>query len=231
MREQERFFVIKAVIFDFDMTLVDYMKSDYHAMCAVASIGPKKIDATEFWNKSGDILEHIYNENITGSAIHSERLIRTLAFYGIEWNDTYLTTYLHHYLNSVYVFTGVREVLEILKEKVKLGLLTNACDPAEQRIRIANTGLSDLFDTICISGETQKYKPHKNAFDDILKKLCVAPHETVYIGDSETNDIIGAKNAGLYAIKKGKSTQPTKADAIFDDYNKFFDVLQNLILV
>lgn len=204
------------------------MKSDYQAMCAVVSILPKKTDAKEFWNKSGDILEHMYNENITGSAIHSERLKRTLAFYGIEWYDTYLTTYLHQYLNNVYVFTGVREVLEILKEKVKIGLLTNAYDPAEQKIRIVNTGFSDLFDTICISGETQKYKPHKDAFDDILKKLCVAPHEAVYIGDSETNDIIGAKNAGLYAIKKGKSTQPTNADAIFDDYNELIDLLNNL---
>lgn len=120
------------------------------------------------------------------------------------------------------------QIFEFLKEKVKIGLLTNACDPIEQRERIIKSGLYKFFSTICISGETQKYKPDKEAFEDIITKLSVTPQEAVFVGDSEKYDIEGAKNAGLYAIKKGLPTQPTKADACFSEYSELIGVLSKI---
>jgi HAD superfamily hydrolase (TIGR01549 family) len=218
--------MIRAVIFDFDSTLVDYYKSDRNGIYALTSILPIKVDPNDFWEKSGDILVDIYKDGIVGSDVHYERIKRTIAAYGIAWKADYVTTYLESYLAEVFVYDGVFRLMKYLKEKVKIGLLTNASDPMEQRKRIKASGLKDFFDAISISEETKKYKPDKEAFEEILDKLSVKNREAIYVGDSEKYDIEGAKNAGLLAFKKGSVVLQTKADYVFTEYEDLIGVLK-----
>ena len=134
--------MIEAIIFDFDSTLTDYHYSDTKAIFDVVSLLPKSIDRNLFLQRSGEIISQIYDEMMfIGSEVHELRLNRTITEFGLEWNDKYLEKYLSTYLNTVVVYDDVKCVLELLKGKVKIGILTNSTDSVEQRIRIENSEL------------------------------------------------------------------------------------------
>ena len=220
--------MIEAIIFDFDSTLTDYHYSDTKAIFDVVSLLPKSIDRNLFLQRSGEIISQIYDEMMfIGSEVHELRLNRTITEFGLEWNDKYLEKYLSTYLNTVVVYDDVKCVLELLKGKVKIGILTNSTDSVEQRIRIENSESKPYFDEICIAAEIGYYKPDKNAFLYTCNKLQCNPNNTVFIGDSEQYDIIGAKNAGMYTIKKDNKTKRNSiADYRFSSYLDLLGILQ-----
>jgi len=81
-------------------------------------------------------------------------LRKTVADFGFEWHEFYLAEYLAIYLGEVKVYDGVFDLLNKLKGRVKIGLLTNSTDAREQRIRIEKSGLSHYFDQIAVASET-----------------------------------------------------------------------------
>lgn len=52
---------------------------------------------------------------------------------------------------------------------------------------------------ILISETVQAYKPHPLLFQRALEQLGVRPDEALHVGDSEVDDVLGAKAAGLRA--------------------------------
>ena len=87
-----------------------------------------------------------------------------------------------------------------LKNKgVKLAILTNG-EGKEQRVRIERFGLSNLIDNYLIAGELGFGKPDQRIFQMALSQLNVQPKETWMVGDRLEQDIMGAKNMGIFAI-------------------------------
>nr|WP_319397184.1 HAD-IA family hydrolase [uncultured Desulfobacter sp.] len=98
-------------------------------------------------------------------------------------------------------YAGVKELLSSLKSRnLKLGLLSNAYDGAEQRKRILSSGITDFFDAVVISGEVEYSKPSVEIFLYILNQLGFSPEQVIYVGDSEKYDIQGANNTGIQSI-------------------------------
>lgn len=94
---------------------------------------------------------------------------------------------------------GARELLLALRAVpgMKLGLITNGFTRL-QRLRLARTGLAEVFDCVAISEELGVAKPHRAIFDHTLEQLRVADRERVLmVGDRLETDILGARNAGL----------------------------------
>ena len=60
-----------------------------------------------------------------------------------------------------------------------------------------------------------KYKPDVEAFYEIAERMNVECKETIFIGDSEKHDIIGAKNAGMFAIKKDNGIRITSYNVCY----------------
>jgi 2-haloalkanoic acid dehalogenase type II len=52
-------------------------------------------------------------------------------------------------------------------------------------------------DFILISEAVQAYKPHRLVFQKALDTLGLEPHEVLHVGDSDVDDVAGAKAAGL----------------------------------
>jgi FMN phosphatase YigB (HAD superfamily) len=50
---------------------------------------------------------------------------------------------------------------------------------------------------ILISETVRAYKPHRLVFERALQQLGLAPHEVLHVGDSDVDDVKGAKEAGL----------------------------------
>ena len=97
---------------------------------------------------------------------------------------------------SIRLFDGVRELLRDLRRSYELGLLTNG-QPDMQWPKIRTLGIEGSFDAIVVSGEVGVYKPNRGAFDILLGRLGVEAAHALYVGDSQENDVAGAKAAGM----------------------------------
>ena len=91
------------------------------------------------------------------------------------------------------------EVLESLREKYKLGIITNGYSTV-QRDKINSVNIAKYFDDIIVSGDLDFAKPDPRIFELSCRHLGVTKEEAVYIGDYYPNDIAGALGAGILPI-------------------------------
>lgn len=210
---------IKAVIFDFDNTIVDYIRSDIIGLQSLAKLLPANIDEDKFVDVAVEKIHEFHNMVNNGKEspinMHKYRLINTLKHFNINWQEQYLDVYLKNYIQSTSCFEGIEEVLRHLHGKVKLGILTNAYDSEEQRKRIARTNAPKYIDDIIVCCEIETYKPSKEAFLHLVNRYGFKASSCIYIGDSEEYDIKGAKSAGLFTIKVSHR-KTVKNDSVAD---------------
>ncbi|MEK8128617.1 HAD family hydrolase [Paenibacillus filicis] len=95
------------------------------------------------------------------------------------------------------VYEETFEVLDQLKSKYKLLLLTNG-SPDLQKEKLAGVPeLLPYFDHIVISGEFGEGKPAASIFHHAMELLQISPEEGVMIGDKLTTDIMGSNTVGM----------------------------------
>lgn len=94
----------------------------------------------------------------------------------------------------------VPAILTGLKERYKLGMVSNFAHAPSLRRILEHFCLPKFFDAIVISGELGFRKPHPRIFEEALKTLAVRADETVFVGDSLKADMYGAKGAGLNTV-------------------------------
>ncbi|WP_019534146.1 HAD family hydrolase [Paenibacillus ginsengihumi] len=95
------------------------------------------------------------------------------------------------------VYEETFEVLEQLKGKYRLLLLTNG-SPDLQKEKLAGVPqLAPYFDHIIISGEFGEGKPAASIFRHAMELLKIGPDEGVMIGDKLTTDILGSNGVGM----------------------------------
>jgi len=90
-------------------------------------------------------------------------------------------------------------LLEVLRNKKSLALITNFDHPPYIYSVLSNYKLTKYFESITISGEIGFKKPDPQIFHITLKKMGLEPNEVVFIGDSK-EDIEGANNANIKPI-------------------------------
>jgi len=102
-----------------------------------------------------------------------------------------------HRRKLAYVYDDTFQVLDTLKGKVKLLLLTNG-SPDLQKEKLAGVpGLADYFDHIVISGDYGRGKPDPGIFRHALSLLDLHADDAIMIGDKLTTDILGASRVGM----------------------------------
>ncbi len=93
---------------------------------------------------------------------------------------------------------GAISLLDALKEKVNLGIITNGFTQLQQA-RLERTGLKDYFDVLVISEQVGVAKPHKAIFEHTLALMGnPLPSQVLMVGDNPDSDILGGINAGLH---------------------------------
>ncbi|WP_144903062.1 HAD family hydrolase [Halobellus captivus] len=108
--------------------------------------------------------------------------------------------YRHEIADALVPLSGVEPFLERLRERYRVGLLTNGPRVA-QRDKLTTLGWTDAFDAALVTGELDAGKPDPAAFAALLDALGSEASETVYIGDDVDADIAGAADAGLVPIQ------------------------------
>lgn len=93
-----------------------------------------------------------------------------------------------------------RKLLEWLRRKYQLGLISNFDHGPTARAILDRAGMNSLFDLILISEEVGYRKPHPAIFEAACQALRIAPAEAIFIGDNPIIDIAGAKRVGMAAI-------------------------------
>ncbi len=92
-------------------------------------------------------------------------------------------------------------VLEHLRaDGYRLGVISNASDEDDVQTLVDNAGLRPYFDVIVSSAGQGIRKPNPRIFLSVLSQLGVEPRQAVMVGDTLGADVLGAHNAGLFAV-------------------------------
>lgn len=198
---------IRHIFFDLDHTLWDFETNSDAAYRRVLEKYGIPLDFDTFGRIYHPINRQCWDDyaagKVTKEQVKYNRLRRTLDAAGISTDDETVRRmadeYLEYLSQGTAVFDGAFEVLERLKEKYRLHLLTNGF--AEVQLpKIRHTGLEDYFATITLSEETGQLKPHPKVFRHALRKAGARAHRSLMIGDNFRSDITGALNVGMRAI-------------------------------
>ncbi|SDO12356.1 HAD family hydrolase [Alkalicoccus daliensis] len=130
---------------------------------------------------------------------------------------------------SPVLFDEAFDVLDQLKGKVTLVLLTNG-SPQLQNTKLTITPeIAPYFDHVIISGEFGKGKPDPAIFEHALKVSGASKESTWMIGDNPKTDILGANRAGITSIwlnRFEKEPHPgIEADHEIQDLHQIFNLI------
>jgi len=193
-----------AILFDFDGTLVDFVESDIQSLKLLHAQTGTETVFDSFLEIAVTEIEHFHKlvaeQKIDPLLMHQFRLQNTFAKFNISWQDDYVTFYRRNLINLCVPFDGIRKSLTKASDKVKTGLISNAYDVFEQQERIKHSGIFDLFNVVVIAGEIGIYKPDPLIFLHALNHLDISPNKALFVGDSITYDIVGAKSAGMKTV-------------------------------
>lgn len=99
-----------------------------------------------------------------------------------------------------FVYDDTFAVLDQLKEKYQLLMLTNGSPDLQQTKLNLTPELAPYFDHIVVSGAFGKGKPDPSIFKHALECLDVSPDEVLMVGDNLKTDILGASRIGMASV-------------------------------
>ena len=195
------------IFFDLDHTLWDFEKNSGLAFneIFIELNFPFSLDVfLKLYNPINHAQWKLYRENkITQEDLRFNRLNMTFeklnysASIGLidkisEQYITYLSTFPH-------LFEGAIELLEVLKNRFRLHIISNGFDKVQQ-FKIENSGIESFFEFVFTAEKVGFKKPHPEIFIQSLKTVNTTAEASIMIGDSFEADILGALNQGMQAI-------------------------------
>ncbi len=192
--------MIKAVIFDLDNTLVDFMKMKAEAIDAAIramldaglelSYDEVKDRINAIYKEKGIEFQYVFdsllsdifdkvNHKILSAGVVAYRRAREAAL--VPYPHVYITLY------------------ELLKMGMKLAVVSDA-PTKEAWLRLTYLNMHHIFDVVVTFEDTSERKPHPAPFTLALNRLGVRPDEALMVGDWAERDIIGAKQVGMKTV-------------------------------
>jgi putative hydrolase of the HAD superfamily len=219
--------MVKAIIFDLDNTLIDFMKmkklSCEAAMDAMISAG-LKIER----KKGMKILFQLYFEHgLEYQKIFQAFLKKVLGKidYGIMASG--IVAYRRVKEGLLYPYPNVVSTLNELKKKYKLAILSDA-SRIQVWLRLVSMNIQDKFDIIVTFDDTKTKKPSKKPFLYVLRKLKLNSEDCLMVGDSLKRDIAPAKKLGFKTAFAKYGLNTTEKANVRPDYvmNNIEDILK-----
>jgi putative hydrolase of the HAD superfamily len=190
---------LKAVLFDLDNTLVDFMR--FKRRCseaAIAAMVEAGLGMEE--EKAKRLLFEMYEEfGIEDQDIFGKFLRKVRGKVDFRVLAAGIAAYRKMKAGYMLPYSGVRETLIRLKEKgLVLGIVSDA--PRMQAwLRLAEMNLLEFFDLVVALEDTGREKPSKRPFKKAIRKLGFKAGEILFVGDNPGRDIDGAKKMGMKA--------------------------------
>jgi HAD superfamily hydrolase (TIGR02253 family) len=222
--------MIRAVIFDLDNTLVDFMAMKRQAIDAAVTA---MIDAGLTLSPQ-DVRRHIdriYAEmGIEYQQVFDRLLQEVLGRVDYRILSAGVIAYRRAREAALKPYPHVTATLmELVKRRIKLGVVSDA--PAREAwLRLCHIGYHHIFDVVITYDDTGERKPSPKPFLLALEQLQVKPSEAIMVGDWVERDIVGAKSVGMLTAfaRYGDvfGAQDVGADYILDDITQLLDIVR-----
>ena len=217
----------KAVLFDLFETLVTewgHKKYTKKEMCA--DLGIEKDTFDIYWKEKG-------SDRYLGNISFEESILYVFDKCGKQVEKEMIAKVTDERIRTkAGCFDNINpDVLELLKQLRGLSLKTviiSNCSSEEVKV-LKESELYNYFDEVVLSYEVHMKKPDPCIYEEALKRLNLCAWECLFVGDGGSNELEGAKNAGIKAIQAKWYTDqlPVKRESIegFQTAEKPMDIL------
>ena len=195
------------LFFDLDHTLWDFEKNaneTLHTLYEQYDFSRyKTFTAAQFISLYSDINHALWrmyqNNKITQKQLRETRFTRTLTKLGVPERE--IPANISEEFTDILplksaVFPYTHEVLDYLKPKYRLHLITNGFNDV-QALKLASSNLTHYFEELITSEHSGHLKPDPRMFAHALERTGATAIESLMIGDNLECDVLGAYNAGI----------------------------------
>jgi putative hydrolase of the HAD superfamily len=195
------------IFFDLDHTLWDFDKNSELAFDIIFKKNFPQINAKNFIKVYVPINQAVWKlyqkDLITSEQLRYQRLKQSFEAIGFEISDLQINVIAEDYIQllpeSNLLFEGAIEVLEYLKSKYSLHIITNGFHEVQEK-KLINSGIKKYFNTITNSENAGAKKPNPIIYNYALKKAFTNKKNAIMIGDCIDADVYGAISFGIDAI-------------------------------
>ncbi|MDE2143769.1 MAG: HAD-IA family hydrolase [Elusimicrobia bacterium] len=222
--------MIRAVIFDIDNTLTDFMKMKRAAVDAAVEgmmdaglPGSKEALVTE-------VFDVYWKEGIEDQKIFDKILKAKLGRIDFKILAGGILAYRRAKNGTMTLYPRVNQTLiELMQLGIKRTVISDA-PKMEVWLRIVSLGLHHYFDDIITSEDFGVKKPDPKPYRRALELLGTKAEETLMVGDWPDRDIKGAKGVGMLTAwaKYGDTfgTKESGADFVLDDIHEVVGIVK-----
>ena len=214
------------VFFDLDRTLWDFDAAAEVAFERIyekydlKSLGiPNAHEFHEVYHPLNERLWEQYRANeITKDDLNRTRFVLPLEHYGIHdiaLADHLSEDYVYWSPRIVRLVPGTMELLDYLKQKYHLHLITNGFQEV-QDTKLSLSGMKPYFETLTVSEEVGVKKPNPEIFRYAMRKANATADEILMIGDEMAVDIDGARAAGMDTVFFNPSGAAVEGNRTFE---------------
>jgi putative hydrolase of the HAD superfamily len=191
--------MLSTIIFDLDDTLYDeieYCRSGLHSIADFLAESIKTVTTEQLFNA-------FWAQFTAGN--RTKTFNTALDELNISYDDKLINCLITVYRNHVPKITlpqDSRDVLEQLREKYKLALLTDGFLPA-QRLKVQALGIEEYFSYIVYTEQLGRefWKPSPVGFEKIIEYLNQKPGNISFVADNEEKDFIAPNMLGFLTIQ------------------------------
>jgi putative hydrolase of the HAD superfamily len=200
---------LAAVFLDMDGTLIEHTR-DLHEVCRETfaafeeELSPvsQEVFWDTFWPRNRDMWYMMVDGVLSGDVARLYFFVNTLR--ALKADERLAAPMLEDWegriIAATHLFDDVRPTVERLRSGgLKLGIVTNGYAAMQSR-KIDHHGLASMMDFVLISEEAGVHKPDKAIFDQALRLAETTAGHCLFVGDTPSTDIDGARNAGMQAV-------------------------------
>jgi len=224
--------LIRAIVFDLDNTLTDFMRMKdaaiQAAMDGMIDAG-LKIPREELRGR----IDAIYRERgLEFQQVFDELLARELGQIDPKILASGIVAYRRARESTLVLYPHVpMTLLELTKRGIRLGVVSDA-PRLQVWMRLCALSLQHLFDAVVTFDDTGERKPSPAPFREVLRRLGVEAQDSLMVGDWAERDVVGGKSLGMKTVfaRYGDTfdTQVSGADYDIDDIWELVSITDEL---
>ena len=210
--------MIRAIVFDLDNTLTDFMKMKSDAVNAAID---GMIDAGLKLPREGvrARIDAIYQEQgLEYQRVFDQLLESELGHIDPKILASGIVAYRRARESALVLYPHVQmTLLELTKRGIKLGVVSDA-PRAQVWLRLCSLQLQHVFDAVVTFDDTRERKPSPAPFREVLGRLGAQPADALMVGDWAERDVVGGKSLGMKTVfaRYGDTFDTRESGADFD---------------